>query len=72
MVRKLECETCTLSSGVGGVPGHILPCLGLRPGGMCENRGVNVLVCLFCHFLNIGRPVRIGSILSGVNVFNYK
>ena len=50
----------------------VLSSLGLRPSGMCENRRVNVLVCLFCHFLNIGRLVRIGSILSGVNAFNYK
>ena len=50
----------------------VLSSLGLRPSGMCENRGASVLVCLFCHFLNIGRLVRIGSILSGVNVFNYK
>ena len=50
----------------------VLSRLGLRPSGMCENRGMNVLVCLFCHFLNIGRLVRIGSILSGVNVLNYK
>ena len=39
---------------------------------MCENRGASVLVCLFCHFLNIGRLVKIGSLLSGVLVFNYK
>ena len=50
----------------------VLSSVGLRPGGMYENRRVSVLVCLFCHFLNIGRLVRIGSILSGVNVFNYK
>lgn len=42
----------------------------LRPGGMCENRGVSVLVCMFCHFLNIALG-RIGSILSGMSV-NYK
>ena len=48
-----------------------LPSVGfLHPGVMCENRGVNVLVCLFCHFLNIALG-RIGSILSGVHV-NYK
>ena len=50
----------------------VLSSLGLRPSGMRENRRVSVLVCLFCHFLNIGSLYRIGSILSGVNVFNYK
>ena len=50
----------------------VLSSLGLRPGGMYENRGANVLVCLFCHFLNIGALDRIGSLLSGMNVFNYK
>ena len=50
----------------------VLSSLGLRPSGMCETRGESVLVCLFCHFLNMGRLVRTGSILSGVNVFNYK
>ena len=50
----------------------VLSRLGLRPSGMCENRGESVLVCLFCHFLNIGRLVRIGSLLSGMPVFNYK
>ena len=50
----------------------VLSSLGLRPSGMCENRGESVLVCLFCHFLNIERMVRIGCIFSGVNVFNYK
>ena len=50
----------------------VLSSLGLRPSGMCENRGVSVLVCLFCHFLNIGPLDRIGSLLSGMPVFNYK
>ena len=50
----------------------VLSSLGLRPGGMCENRRASVLVCLFCHFLNIGSLDRIGSLLSGMNVFNYK
>ena len=50
----------------------VLSSVGLRPSSMCENRGVSVLACLFCHFLNIGRLIRIGSILSGVNAFNYK
>ena len=50
----------------------VLSSLGLRPSGMCENRGMSVLVCLFCHFLNIGRLIRIGSLLSGMSVFNYK
>ena len=50
----------------------VLSSLGLRPSGMSENRGVSVLVCLFCHFLNIGRLFRIGSLLSGMPVFNYK
>ena len=48
----------------------VLSSLGLRPGGMYENRGVNVLV--FCHFLNIERLVRIGSLFSGMPVFNCK
>ena len=50
----------------------VLSSLGLRPSGMCENRGVSVLVCLFCYFLNIGQLIRIGSLLSGMPVFNYK
>ena len=50
----------------------VLSSLSLRPSGMRENRGVSVLVRLFCHFLNIGRFVRIGSLLSGMPVFNYK
>lgn len=50
----------------------VLSSLGLRPSGTCENRGVSVLVCLFCHFLDIGRLIRIGSSLSGMPVFNYK
>ena len=50
----------------------VLSSLGLRPSGMYENRGASVLVCLFCHFLNIGQLVRIGSLLSGMPVFNYK
>ena len=36
------------SSGDGGVPGSSVDFL--HPGVMSENRGVNVLVCLFCHF----------------------
>ena len=50
----------------------VLSSLGLRPSGMFENRGMNVLVFLFCHFSNIGRLVRTGSLLSGMPVFNYK
>ena len=42
----------------------------LRPAVMRENRGVNVLVCLFCNFLDIGLG-RIGSILL-VCLFIYK
>ena len=41
----------------------VFPSVGiLRPSIMRENRGMNVLECLFCHFLNIGLG-RIGSIL---------
>ena len=72
MVRKLECESCVLNSGVGGVPGR-LSSVGLCARVMCENRGVNVLVCLFCQFKNFKYrfPGRIGSIFSGMSV-NYK
>ena len=69
MVCKLEREGCVPNSGVGGVPGRFSS-VGSCARVMCENRGASVLVCLFCHFLNIGLD-RIGSILSGVNV-NYK
>ena len=44
MVRKLDCESCVRSSGVGDVPGRSLQVLA--PGCMCENRGASVLVCL--------------------------
>lgn len=33
----------------------------------CENRRTSVLMCLFCHFLNI-QLSEINRILSGVNV----
>ena len=46
----------------------VLSSLGLRPSSMYENRGVNVLVCLFLPFFKYRATVRIGSILSGVNV----
>ena len=47
--------------------------VGLCARVMYENRGVNVLVCLFCYIFNFKYrfPGRIGSIFSGVNV-NYK
>ena len=42
----------------------------LRPSGMYENRGVSVLWCLICYFLNVGRLIRIGSLfISGMGVF---
>ena len=46
----------------------VFPSVGiLRSSIMREIRGMSVLVCLFCHFLNIALG-RIGSILSGVYV----
>ena len=37
---------------------------------MCEDRGANVLVCLFCYFSDFKYrlPGRIGSISSGMSV----
>ena len=69
MVRTLECESCMRNSGVGGVPGR-LSSVGLCARVMCENRGANVSVCLFCHFFNFKCrfPGRIGSIFSGMSV----
>ena len=50
----------------------VLSSLGLRPSGMCENRRVNVLVCLSFAIFKYRAIVRIGSLLSGMPVFNYK
>ena len=71
MVRKVRvCELCA-KLGCRRRPGTLsLVQAFLRPSVMRDNRGTSVLVCLFCHFLNIGSG-RIGSILLA-RLFNCK